>query len=71
MKQLFLKTASFFTLYGCLSVNVAHGQSQHAQLQRLFENYYQETLRLDPITATFTGYHEYDNQLAMMDLLLI
>jgi len=64
MKQLFQKTASFLILYCSLYIPKAHSQQRNTSLHRLFENYYQESLQLDPISATFTGAHQYDNQLA-------
>ncbi|SEW00356.1 Uncharacterized conserved protein, DUF885 familyt [Chitinophaga sp. YR573] len=38
--------------------------AQQKKLQQLFENYYRESLQLQPLDATFLGYHEYDDQLA-------
>lgn len=38
--------------------------AQQKKLQLLFENYYRESLKLQPLDATFLGYHEYDDQLA-------
>jgi uncharacterized protein (DUF885 family) len=40
------------------------GIAQQKKLQQLFENYYRESLKLQPLDATFLGYHEYDDQLA-------
>ncbi|GAA3921018.1 DUF885 domain-containing protein [Chitinophaga oryziterrae] len=41
-----------------------NGIAQQKDLQQLFENYYRESLKLQPLDATFLGYHEYDDQLA-------
>ena len=64
MKHIFLKTGIFFTLCCYLSVNTAHSQQRNNQLQQLFEDYYQETLWMDPVNATFVGDHQYDALLA-------
>lgn len=38
-------------------------QQKKTEIQQLFENYYQEYLKLQPLDATFSGYHQYDDQL--------
>jgi uncharacterized protein (DUF885 family) len=48
----------------CCTITPAYTQARNQQLHRLFEAYYQETLQLDPIGATFSGDHRYDDLLA-------
>lgn len=64
MRQLLLKIISiFFTCYCCFTMP-AYSQARNQQLHHLFEAYYQESLQLDPLGATFSGDHRYDDQLA-------
>lgn len=63
MKRLSFKISSFLILCGC-AFTTAYGQQRNTQLHQLFENYYQESLQLDPISATFAGDHHYDDLLA-------
>ncbi|SHM46027.1 DUF885 family protein [Chitinophaga sp. CF418] len=64
MKYVSLKISSFFMVCCCAFTTTAHSQQRNAKLHQLFENYYQESLRLDPISATFAGDHRYDAMLA-------
>jgi uncharacterized protein (DUF885 family) len=64
MKRLSFKINCFSFLCSCAFITTAYCQERNTQLHQLFENYYQETLQLDPIGATFAGDHRYDDQLA-------
>ena len=63
MKRLSFEISSFFILCSC-AFTTAYGQQRNTQLHQLFENYYQESLQQDPISATFAGDHRYDDLLA-------
>src|ERR1700754_1587095 len=39
-------------------------QTTDTSLNKLLDSYYQESLKLDPLSATFSGDHRYDDQLA-------
>lgn len=42
----------------------AKAQQKNAALNKLFDAYYQENLQLNPLDATFSGDHRYDDRLA-------
>lgn len=46
-----------------LYVTAAQAQQKNQKLHRLFDNYYEERLRLYPTEATVSGDHRYDDQL--------
>ncbi|WP_106600135.1 DUF885 domain-containing protein [Chitinophaga ginsengisoli] len=64
MKRLSFTISCFSFLCCSAFITTAYGQERNTRLHQLFENYYQESLRLDPISATFAGDHHYDDQLA-------
>ncbi|NSL86852.1 DUF885 domain-containing protein [Chitinophaga sp. Mgbs1] len=51
-------------LAGILTTASAGAQQRNAQLNRLFDRYYQERSALFPLEATSAGDHRYDDQLA-------
>ena len=64
MRQSSFKIINLLFACYCCSVTHAYSQARNQQLHRLFETYYQESLQLDPISATFSGDHRYDDLLA-------
>jgi len=64
MRQSSFKIISLLLACYCCAIKPAYTQTRNQQLHRLFEAYYQESLQLDPISATFSGDHRYDGQLA-------
>src|SRR5688572_3234469 len=64
MTQSSLKIISLFFACGCFFVTPAYNQARNQHLHGLFEAHYQESLRQDPVGATFTGDHRYDDLLA-------
>jgi uncharacterized protein (DUF885 family) len=60
----FLISLSCSLIYGLLMIHQVTAQVKKPELKTLFEQYYQENLKLDPLSATFSGDHRYDGQLA-------
>jgi len=62
---LYYKGALALTLLFSLTMlSTASAQKANADLKKLFDSYYQESLQLDPITETFLGDHRFDDQVA-------
>lgn len=64
MRQSSLKiTCLLFAFYGFF-ITPAYTQARNQRLHQLFEAYFQESLQQDPLSATFSGDHRYDDLLA-------
>ncbi|MCF6401907.1 DUF885 domain-containing protein [Chitinophaga filiformis] len=64
MKHVLVKISSVFIVCCCVVSTTTYSQQRNVQLHQLFENYYRESLQLDPISATFAGDHRYNHLLA-------
>ena len=65
MKTRYYTVSLFLTILFSLAISsTGLAQKKNARLNKLFDNYYQESLHFDPINETFLGDHKFDDQVA-------